>query len=147
VRTYFLLAGLAVLSAGFAPAPFPREDNSKDDLKKIQGTWDRLTCTRGAIPPVPHPVNDIVTITADRILYGVTATGGGGSPWMLTVGNLKGVKTFDIKQTATGPIWLGIYELKGDTLRVCFTPNTTRPSGIEPTKAMEYLQTFRRRKP
>ena len=34
----FLLA-LAVLSVGFAPAPFPRRERGGEEARRIEGTW------------------------------------------------------------------------------------------------------------
>ena len=121
MRKAILFGSLAVLALGFAPVPFPKPDTGKDDLKKMQGTWNRLTCTQGQIPPVARPVNDLVVIKDNTILYG------GGAAWTLTLGTAEGKKTFDIKQGTNTRGWVGIYELKGDTLRVCFTPAATRP--------------------
>ena len=38
-KSAFLLL-TTVLSLAFAPAPLPRPDTGKDDLKKMQGTWE-----------------------------------------------------------------------------------------------------------
>jgi uncharacterized protein (TIGR03067 family) len=140
VRTCALFAALSALSLGFAPAPFPKPDTSKDDLKKMQGSWHRLTCTGGSIPPAPRPINDTVVIKDNQITYN------GPPAWTLTLGTLKdGRKSFDIK--SGNGAWVGVYELNGDSLRVCFTSSPMRPSGIMPTLKGEYLQTFRRKKP
>jgi uncharacterized protein (TIGR03067 family) len=137
VRRCGLFAAV-VLALGFAPAPFPKPDTAKDDLQKIQGTWNRISCTQGTLPPVPRPLNDTVVITGDRIAYP------GASSWVLTLGNVKGTKTWDIKRAEGSGAWTGVYELQGNTLRVCFTPSATRPKSIQPTKTGEYLQTFQR---
>ncbi len=130
---------LVFLSLGFAPAPFPKPESDKDDLKKMQGSWHRLTCTGGSFPPVARPINDTVVITGNQINYP------GAQGWTLTLGKAGRTKTFDISQNTQK--WLGVYELKGDMLRVCFTPSNVRPSSIEPSQGGQYLQTFQRKKP
>ncbi len=145
--TLLLLAPL--LSLAFAPAPLPRplaEGTGKDDLKQMQGSWRRVSCTNGAIPPVPRPLmNDLTVIAGNRITYDADK---GGPPWTLTLGTGKAPRAFDIKPTGPGggAGWVGIYELKGDTLQVCFTPSGGRPRSIQPSKVGEYLQVFNRQK-
>jgi uncharacterized protein (TIGR03067 family) len=146
MRTSLLVAAVAVLLTGFAPAPFRKPDSGKDDLKKMQGSWLRLSSTNGALPPVATPINDTVVITGDRINFS-------GQIYVLTLGRAPGVRTFDFKPAQSGkPVlggkgWLGVYELKGDSLRVCFANRDTRPRGLQPTLPGEYLQTFTRKKP
>ena len=132
-----LITAVAILSLGFAPAPFKKPDTVKEDLQKMQGAWDRLSCTFGSIPPVPKPLNDVVTIKGNTISYGPNFD------WVLILGNDKGVKTFEIQRKAgeKAGAWIGIYELKGDSLQVCFTPSNDRPKSIQPTKPGQYLRT------
>src|SRR5262249_48949762 len=128
-----------------APVPQPRRSRpptSEDDLKSMQGGWTRLSCTGGTVPPVPRPLNDTVVIAENRITYNDA-----NATWTLTLGTQNGKRTFDIQHTQGGQVWLGLYELKGDSLRVCFTPSKIRPNDIEPSKSDEYLQTFRKQKP
>jgi uncharacterized protein (TIGR03067 family) len=139
-----LLATALALTGHAAPAPLPRPDTGKEDLKRMQGTWLRTSCTSGLIPPVPRPVNDIVVISGNQITYGA-----GKFTWNLTLGTGKAPRAFDIRrgEGARATVWSGLYELKGDTLHVCFTPGRVRPRSMRPAKMGEYLQTFKRRKP
>jgi uncharacterized protein (TIGR03067 family) len=143
MRTHLLLAVIAVVSLAFAPAPFPRRERGKDDSKKIEGTWLRLSCSGGSLPPVPRPINDVVVITGNRIFYKSS-----NSTWILTLGT-AGPRTFDLTRPEGGRVgaWIGVYEIDGDTMRICFTSSTERPRGIQPTRTGEFLQTFRRQKP
>jgi uncharacterized protein (TIGR03067 family) len=148
MRKHLALLLLPCLSLAFAPAPLPRPDTAKDDLKKMQGKWLRVSCTGGSFPPVARPLNDIALIDGSRITYDF---GKGGAPWDLKLGTGKSPRAFDISQEERkgrgGGRWSGLYELDGDNLRVCFTPGLVRPRSIQPSKAGEFLQTFKRLKP
>lgn len=133
-----LLALLLSAELLAAPAPFLKRDNTpEDDMRLMAGTWDRLSCTGGSFPPSARPLNDQVEITPGKIVYQP-----GNFTWALTLGREKGKKTWDIRQG--GNHWAGLYELKGDSLRVNFLPAAMRPNSIEPGKAGEFLQVFRR---
>jgi uncharacterized protein (TIGR03067 family) len=147
-----LAAAVLALTAQAAPAPLPKPDVGKEDLKKMQGAWLRLSCTGGTFPPVPRPINDIVVIVGNHIAYDIqkpSDIGRSTLKWALTLGSGKAPRTFDIKRgegERHPQVWSGVYELKGDTLRVCFRPGLVRPRSIKPSRAGEYLQTFRRKK-
>jgi uncharacterized protein (TIGR03067 family) len=106
------------LSLAFAPAPFPRpakRDPNKEDLKKIQGTWQ-------------EPGGFVWVIRGSRLKFVV-----GGktiSEWQITLDAGKKPKQFDLHWRAgsgQGVSPLGIYRLQGDVLTVCFD-DETRPT-------------------
>jgi hypothetical protein len=135
-------AALLLFVAGLvaAPVPFPKKPKALDMAKQALGRWNRISCTGGSFPPMSRPLNDIVTITEDKIHYGDA-----NATWELKLGFEGGQHTFWIRQGGpAGNVWVGLYEVKGDTLRINFTPGRDRPRSIEPSKNGEYLQTFRR---
>jgi hypothetical protein len=139
MRLVPLLALCLVADLAAAPAPFlKRKLTSEEEAKLILGTWHRVSCTGGSFPPVARPLNDTVVITPGKIVYQP-----GNFAWQLTLGVENGKKAFDIRKDRSH--WTGLYEIDGDTMRMCFTPNPVRPISVTPTKAGEYLQVFKRR--
>jgi len=100
---------------------FARQDAAADDGKTIQGTWKVVSCEHGGKKLPDDKVKDAVLIFADGIF---TFKEGGKT---ITVGNYRldpeakpGV--LDIVATegpAKGQSQHGIYELKGDDLKLC----------------------------
>lgn len=139
MRSLSAAALLLLFAAGLAaaPVPFPRKPKYQDMAKLALGRWNRIACTGGSFPPTSRPLNDIVTLTEDKIHYGDA-----NATWELKLGFEGGQHTFWIRQG--GNVWIGLYEVKGDMMRINFTPGKERPRSIEPSKNGEYLQTFRR---
>ncbi len=145
------LAILLTLAAGVlaAPAPFIKSPartpafSPEEEMKRMLGKWHRVSCTYGQLPPVPKPLNDSVVFSMNKITY----NDGSGAVWDLKLGVEGGKKTWDISQPGSGAKWLGLYEMDGDNLRVCFTSNPTRPPTLIPSRAGDHLQTFKRKLP
>lgn len=138
MRTLPALA-LLLFAAGLvaAPLPFQKQPKSSAMALRALGRWNRISCTGGSFPPVPQPLNDVVTLTEGKIHYGDANV-----TWDLILGYENGQHTFEIRQAKRA--WVGLYEVKDDVLRINFTPSRERPNSIEPSRAGEYLQTFRR---
>jgi uncharacterized protein (TIGR03067 family) len=146
-RHALLLA--AGLSLGFAPAPLPKPDASKVELKKMQGDWVRVSVTAGGDPVVRHDATR-VAIAGDRIIYlqGAESV----VEYLITLDAGKKPKVFDSQQVAPtaspGRVYPGVYTLEGDTLTVCFSdPGRARPGDLSVVPG-RYLEVFKRvRKP
>jgi uncharacterized protein (TIGR03067 family) len=145
---------LAVASLAFAPAPFPRQgagDPSKEDLKKMQGTWTTLRRTYSG-SPLASPGELTVVFTGDRVKYlvnGVVRT-----EWIMTLDAKTKPKTLDRKKVSgsgAGQILHGVYHLDGDTLTTCYYQlrgvTDQRPTDLEGAKPGECLYVMRRQKP
>ena len=108
---------LAALSLAFAPAPFPRPDPSKEDLKKLQGTWLKVY----SVPAGNGENEGLLVIAKQRMSY--TLPGMPTGEYEFQVNAKKKPKLFDFKGTGglvQGNEYRGIYELDGDTLKFCY---------------------------
>lgn len=141
------------LSLGFAPAPLPRPESKKHDLKKLQGTWVRVLCTQGGqqvpIPPTPpgFPLALQVVISGDCMTY--LHAGSVQSEWAITLMSPgKGPKVFDVKGVrATAGQYRGVYRLEGDTLTLCSHPSSAekdRPTDLNDSRPGVVLEVFQR---
>jgi uncharacterized protein (TIGR03067 family) len=118
----FLLAGLVVV---LALAPCGRCDSPKTtaaDAKAIQGTWLPETAELAGKPFPEEVTKSIRLVLGDGGKYTVTV-GDRVDEGTTKIDPTKKPKTLDIVGTKgpnMGKTFLAIYELKGDTLRVCY---------------------------
>jgi uncharacterized protein (TIGR03067 family) len=131
-----MLAGLAVgllLGAGAAAKGDDKKGDTKD-LDAMQGTWEIASIEQAGMKVPAEEIkkaNVRLVIKGDKFTYkmGDTATGEGS----FKLDPEK--KTLDATGKGAGgkeEKTLGIYELKGDELRVCFVPEgETRPTKFE----------------
>jgi len=118
------VVAIASLAAGGTLQGVDGEDNGKDVLKKIQGTWKFVS---QEIEGKPRPKEELAKQT-------ITFA---GDKWTVRRDDKviqAGTHKFDpTKKPAQvdavvaegedkGSTMLGIYELKGDTIKVCFDP-------------------------
>jgi uncharacterized protein (TIGR03067 family) len=119
-----LLTTILVLAA-----PAPAADGKKD-AEKIQGTWTILSMERGGEKGPEDEIKNTKVVIADGLITieefkkprkEEKAT--------FKLDPAKNPKTIDITpERGKEGVALGIYELKGDTLKLCFTkPGGTRP--------------------
>jgi uncharacterized protein (TIGR03067 family) len=143
-RRSFLLA--ASLSLAFAPAPLPKPDTGKDDLRKMQGEWVRVRYTlAGRAVGVD---NSTITIANNHLRYGSTP---GVDEWILTLEYRKKPQVFDIRSLARGSrkVFRGIYRLEGDTLTVLSRDSPAeggRPTDFDASRPGVYAEVFHRKK-
>jgi uncharacterized protein (TIGR03067 family) len=133
-----------------------QDDAAKLEMKKLQGAWKTVAVeSEGQKIEPPAELASTVVIKGDT--YTVTAVTETGqkvvSELTFRVGHKKNPKEIDFT-TAAGPDKgkriKGIYQLKGDTLQVCFNPKKDgeRPTAFT-TKAGSSvrLNIFKREKP
>jgi uncharacterized protein (TIGR03067 family) len=142
-----LLLPLVTLSLAFAPAPFPRPDSPKDDLKKMQGTWERVALTIGGAAHPEAPGQITIVITGTHLQF--------PSPqdaWTITLDAGKKPRHFDYRGAAP-PVqkitFRGIYRLEGDTLTICCVESARgedRPTKFESLGGQVWLQVYKRKK-
>lgn len=122
MRIVTLLCALALLASG---GPGMRADDKADiekELKKLQGAWTFESVEAGGKKLPADQFKDMTVVFAgDK--YSVKMGDMVVEAATLTVDPSKTPKTFDAK-VADGPnkgkVYLAIYEISGDTLKVCF---------------------------
>jgi RNA polymerase sigma-70 factor (ECF subfamily) len=118
----------------------------KDDLTQLQGTWRLVAAEEGgkALPPAnfgrnTHWVFEGSTATFKSGLRGLTGS--------ITLDEAKDPKWFDLTSGKDSrPVLQGIYELKGDTLRLfLLSPGVGRPTQFKTREGeMETIGTYER---
>src|SRR5262249_16818397 len=143
----------AVLSLGFAPAPLPRPNSTKEDMKKLQGGWVRVQLTIAGRPTSDGPNGCPITITGDRLQFPSAA-----DAWTITLDARKKPKWIDYTgatPSMKGTFFRGIYRIEGDTLTICVRQKATekdRPTDFSPGKPSKggfehWIQVYKRKKP
>jgi uncharacterized protein (TIGR03067 family) len=147
VAVGLLLIGLNSLNA----TQEGKDDLAKQELKKLQGTWTMAGLEKDGEKLPEEKLKEamwkvkmkgtsfVVTIGAKTIAEGT-----------FTIDASKNPKRLDAEVTSKGKTekTIGIYDLDGDTLRVCFVPEgKERPTDFK-TKAGSdrILETLRREK-
>ena len=104
-------------------------DAAKDDAQKIQGTWKVVSAEDSGRKAPQDSIKDLRwTITRDAITYQVASR---TTRWSYKLDPAKKPKWADL--TEGGRTRLAIYDLSGDTLKVCFAEgaHTERPNAFE----------------
>jgi uncharacterized protein (TIGR03067 family) len=136
IRSVVLVLALSVL----AGAEASKEDESKKDLETIQGHWAQLSMVvDGAKVPDDEAQALFRSMKDDKYtIYQFKKVIGKGT---FKVDASRKPKTIDATTTAGGRslTLLGIYELDGDTLKLCFAPpGKPRPSDFTSKKGSEH---------
>jgi uncharacterized protein (TIGR03067 family) len=119
------------------------------DAKQIQGTWVPLSAELGG-KALPDDVRKSIKLVLKADTYVVTA-GKEPDEGKCKIDPTKTPKTLDITGTKgpnMGKTFPCIYELNGDTLRVCYDlSGKARPTEFKTTEgSMLFLVTYRREK-
>ena len=142
----YRLASLVVLAivVGLVAAPIPKAKPPKDE-EAIQGVWQVDKFDFG--PGVPIPPLDF---TQMRFTFKA------GGKMAMTMGDMPGkegdykldsaAKVKAIDMTESGRVSPGIYELDGDTLKICLAEgaNVVRPTEMKPDAKGVAVVTFKR---
>jgi uncharacterized protein (TIGR03067 family) len=110
------LAATLLASLMFAPGG----DAAKKELAKLQGTWMTVSVEINGQKVEEDFTKDRLIIKGDTF---VLQTGGTKLEGVMSIDPTKDPKTIDTTVTAgqdKGLKSVGIYELKGDTFRVCY---------------------------
>jgi uncharacterized protein (TIGR03067 family) len=147
--TFLLLAALGSSNASGAP---PGDAFTKE-LKALAGTWRPISTENNGYKSSPGDLDGILWIRdadgkwtarrGDKIIV----------EWAVKkIDATKNPKTIDIEITAgeyKGVMYLGIYELDGDTLRICFAlpDRPERPTDFSASKGtVRAFSEFKREK-
>jgi uncharacterized protein (TIGR03067 family) len=112
-----------VLVAGLLVAAAPRQDDaSKKDLEKLQGTWKAETAQRGGKDAPAVVVENLRLVIAKDKLTIKDGTEVEAATFKLDAGK-KPIAAIDIVIKGDKETLLGIYEIKDDTLKLCWNPS------------------------
>jgi uncharacterized protein (TIGR03067 family) len=129
-------------------AVFAAEDSA--DFKALQGSWIPIKAELGG-NPLPADVLKTITLNLTNQNYEVTITGEQSDygTWTLdTAAKPKGMTIVATKGPNTGKTFPCIYEIKGDTFRVCYDlSGAKRPTDFKTATGTKlYLVTYNRKK-
>jgi hypothetical protein len=145
-----MLLILAVLTLGFAPAPFPKPERTRDDLQRLDGVWFvRGMTARGSHASVIHQYNALYWRRGDRVVLS------GGELRFTDLGRIRAVERWaiqvqhrsngiDLLPTPGGRYrMLGIYRRDEGMLLLAFRdPGRGRPESFSDR---EYVIVLKRR--
>jgi uncharacterized protein (TIGR03067 family) len=136
--TFLMLALVGLLLGADAPS---------DDARKIQGTWKVVSAEDSGRRAPEESIKDMRwTVSKDAITYHV---GNRTTRWSYKLDPSKKPKWLDLVED--GRTRLAIYDVNGDTLRVCFAEGTPkeRPTAFEskPNSPNDVLIVLKREKP
>lgn len=136
--TFIALASLASFAAG-----------DSTDVKTLQGTWLPVKAELAG-KPMPDAVLKKITLTLTNHDYTVTtAEQPDYGTWTIdTSSKPKGMTVTGTKGPNNGKTFPCIYELKGDTLRICYDlSGEKRPTEFKSIAGTKlYLVTYNRKK-
>ena len=151
VAWVWLLAVL-VVSGGQPAADEPKADTAREELKKLQGTWQVASIeTRQKARPEGEVSGLKLVIEGDSSTFEKDGKPVVGT-WKLSIDPGKKPKTIDIAVTGAPEdprgtfTILGIYELDGDSLRICWD-GPKRPTEFKTTPEGGELWVLKRDKP
>ena len=138
---YICLAVAASLSALAADSP--------DDAKAVQGSWKPVKAELGG-QPMPDAVLKSISLKLDKGKYEVFV-GAHPDRGTYTIDSDTKPKSMSVTGTEgpnTGKTFPAIYELKGDTLRICYDlSGAKRPTEFKSVAGTKlYLVTYTRKK-
>jgi uncharacterized protein (TIGR03067 family) len=131
-----LLASVALLVAA---------DKADDDLKKIQGSWTVVSMVKFQKKASDDYVKKMSVEVKENVL--TINDAGNAIESEIKLDPTKKPKTIDlIREATTGNVTiLGIYELEGDTLKLCWSRSKERPTALDGAKA-DGLMVLKRKK-
>jgi uncharacterized protein (TIGR03067 family) len=131
---------LAVLTVAFLiAADTPKDDAVKKEADILQGTWRVASAERDGMPPPEDEIKKItVTIKGDKLT--ARRTENAEKPeekvyeMSFTIDPSQKPKWIDVTYMdgeRKGESSQGVYELNGDTLKICMSRGNTRPNDFE----------------
>jgi len=140
---------LAAVALGFAPAPFPRPDRNKDDLKEMRGDWAQVSLN---VAGQGRTVGSYtLRIDGDRLTW--LSEEKAFVAWAVTLDSRKKPKSINatgVEGSVKGAAFVGVYKLEGDTLTICYIRSPGQreeTAGFDPSKPGVWLEVFKRKKP
>ncbi len=149
IALVILLCILGITASGGTGARADDKADVEKELKKFQGTWTFESVEAGG-KEVPAAQFEGITVTFEGDKYTVKKGEQVVQAATQKLDPSKSPKTLDVT-VAEGPnkgaIMLGIYEISGDTLKVCFVPEgNKRPTQFKSASGSETLVVHKRLK-
>jgi uncharacterized protein (TIGR03067 family) len=128
-----LFAAMAVLPLA---ADEKKDDAAKEELKKLEGTWELVTAERDAVRmPADGPKGMKAVVKGNILTFAKGDEVFAEST--IAIDPTKKPKTIDATSTKNddkGKIVIGIYELEGDNLKLCLARGKERPTEFSTKK-------------
>ena len=128
----------------------PKKDDAvKEELKRLEGSWRVVAVELGGKEMDREEIGDAKNLWVFSGTKCSTVTGKRTIECTFTIDPAKSPKWIDVTRTSDKVTWPGIYELKGETLRVFQgTPGGKRPTEFKTTEGtQEVIHTHERVKP
>ncbi|MGE3805096.1 MAG: TIGR03067 domain-containing protein [Gemmataceae bacterium] len=142
---WYTLATFALL---LSLAPAARSDEDKDS-KSLQGTWLAQTAELGG-KPFPDEIRKTIKLTLEDGKYTVSVAKNldKGTVKLDPVAKPKAMDITGTEGPNRGRKYLAIYELDGDTLKICYDlSGKARPNEFKSTAGSQlFLVTYQREK-
>ena len=120
-----------------------------DDAKVVQGSWLPVKAELAG-QPMPEAVLKTISLKLDHGKYDVLAAGepDKGTYTLDAASNPKGLSITGTEGPNNGKTYPAIYEIKGDTLRICYDlSGAKRPTEFKSVAGTQlYLVTYNRKK-
>jgi len=144
MKNFFCIASIAFASL----SAFAADDST--DVKALQGSWIPVKAELGA-QPLPAEVLKKITLTLTNQNYEVTIVGEqpDSGAWSVdTSSKPKGMTIVGTKGPNSGKTFPCIYDIKGDTFRICYDlSGAKRPTEFKTAAGTKlYLVTYNRKK-
>ena len=141
-------AGLVLVTSSLALAD-DASSKSADDQKALQGEWIPIKAELAG-QPMPEAVLKTISLKLAKNDYeALVGTKPDKGTWTIDSGvKPKGMKIVGVKGPNAGKTFPAIYELTGDTLRVCYDlSGAKRPTEFKTKPDTKlYLVTYKRKK-
>jgi uncharacterized protein (TIGR03067 family) len=137
----------ALLSVGFAPAPFPRpqRDRTVIDLARFQGMWKVVGhhhwSNEGQKQPSPW---NITHIRVEKDRWTLLTTGREVVSYRIELHHKNKPCHIDWRGKRGEALWLGLIRRDGDSVEVIYLTASQRPGGFDTAPPGSYLITLQR---
>jgi len=146
---------IVVAAALLVAADTQKDDKVKEETNKLQGNWGVTTAERdGTKAPAEEIKKVTVTIKGDKLIAHKTENAGKPeekiNEMSFTIDPTQKPKWIDVTYTdgeRKGESSQGIYDLEGDTLKICMSRGNNRPNDFETKpESQRHLMVLKRQK-